>query len=335
MRFGTILLWSPGQRAEFEARVRLAEELRYDIVGVGDSPTVYRDWGVGLGLAAAATSNALVGTTVASPHGRHPVTTANALSTVQELSEGRTFYGVGTGGSAATATGSKATSVQGLRDYLLTLQTLLRGEEAEWQGAALPAMTGVTPVPVYVSGYGPTAMRLAGEMGDGVILAVGASPELIASYRAQVAAGAEAAGRSPDEVETWVMARVSVRDSRDEAIADVKANLASAAAFGLRSKAQMATVPDHLCEAVLELQQRYDPTQHVVWDGPNARLVDELGLGDYLASRFGVVGTAEECRQQVDAMRAAGVTGIIAPAVDRDPDGVLQRFADAVFSVAR
>lgn len=81
---------------------------------------------------------------------------------------------------------------------------------------------------------------------------------------------------------------------------------------------------------VLARVGRYDPTQHVVWDGPNAWLLDELDLTDYLATRFGVVGTPEECRSQVDAMASAGVDRIIAPAVDRDPDGLLARFASAV-----
>lgn len=334
MQFGTILLWTPGQRHEFEARARLAEDLGFDLVGVGDSPNAYRDWAIGLGLVSLATQRVRVGTTVASPHGRHPVTTANALSALHELSGGRTYYGVGTGGSAAAATGHSAATVSELREYLGALRALLRGEPAEWQGGTLPAMTGVARVPVFVSGYGPAALRLAGEVADGVILAVGASPELIGRYREQVAVGAEAAGRSMDEIEIWVMARVAVRDARADATADVKANLASAAAFGLNSKAQMATVPVDLRDAVRELRRRYDPTKHVMWDGPNAKLVDELGLDDYLAGRFGVIGTAAECRQQVDAMAAAGVRGIVVPAVDRDPDGLLHRFADAVIHPA-
>lgn len=330
MQFGTILLWTPGQRHEFMARARLAEDLGFDIVGVGDSPNAYRDWAIGLGLVSMAIERARVGTTVASPHGRHPVTTANALSSLHELSGGRTYYGVGTGGSAAAATGQNAATLSELRDYLAALRALLRGEPAKWRGTISPGMAGVAPVPMFVSAYGPAAMRLAGEVADGVILAVGAAPALIERCREHVAAGAEAAGRSMDEIEIWVMARVAVRDVRVDAIADVKANLASAAAFGLRSKAQLATVPEHLRDAVVELQHRYDPTKHVMWDGPNANLVDELDLGDYLVSRFGVVGTADECREQVAAMAAAGVRGVVVPAVDRDPDGLLHRFADAV-----
>jgi 5,10-methylenetetrahydromethanopterin reductase len=330
MQFGTVLLWSPGKRGDFVARAQAAEDLGFTFVGVGDSPTAYRDWGLGLGLLSAATRRVRIGATVSSPHGRHPVATASLLSATQELSEGRGFFGIGTGGSAATATGHGAARLSELRDYIITLRALLRGEPAEWQAVTLPGMSGAAPVPIYVSAYGPAAMRLAGEVGDGVIIAAGASPELIRGCRAQIAIGAAAAGRSIDDIETWVMARVAVRDSRTEALADVKANLASAGAFGLRSRTQLATVPNTLRNAVAELQRRYDPAHHVAWEGPNAELVDELGLTDYLASRFALVGTAAECRQQVAELQSEGVQGILVPAVDRDPEGILERFATAV-----
>lgn len=332
MRFGTILLWSPGEREGFEARVRLAEELGFDVVGVGDSPNAYRDWSVGAGLAALATERVLIGSTVTSPHGRHPVGTANALSTLQELSGGRMFCGVGTGGSAAAATGGRTAKQDELRAYVEAVRALLAGEPATWDGSAVPPMTGAAPVPLIISAYGPASMRLAGTLADGVILAVGASPELVVQFRREVAEGAEAAGRSPDDVEVWVMARIAVGDDRQAAIDDVKANLASAGAFGLRSEAQMSSVPDLHKDAVLELQRRYDPTKHVTVGGPNAQLVDELGLADYLAERFGIVGTPDECRTQVEALREAGVAGVLAPAVDRDPDGLLRRIAATVIT---
>lgn len=335
MLFGTILLWTPGQQQEFKARVRLAEGLGFDVVGVGDSPTLYRDWGAELAVAASVSERAWLGPTVASPHGRHPVAAANLLASVHEMTGGRVFFGAGTGGSGATATGGKAATIEELRAYILALKSLMRGEQASWADLSIPAVSGAAQVPIYVSGYGPAAMRLAGEIADGVILAVGASPELIASYRGHVTVGAESAGRTIDDIEFWTLSRVSVRDSRDEAIDDVKANLASGAAFGLKSTVQMATVPEEFRAAVAELQERYDSRHHVVWDGPNARLVDELGLRDYLAGRFGVVGTPQECLHQVEAMREAGISGILVPAVDRDSEGVLTRFADAVIGPMR
>ena len=123
---------------------------------------------------------------------------------------------------------------------------------------------------------------------------------------------------------------IDQRQDRAEALGDIKANLASAASFGLRSAAQMATVPEELRPRIEELRARYDETQHVVWDGDNARLVDELGLTEYLAERFAIVGTPTECREQVAALDREGVTCLVVPAVDRDPDGLLERLAHAI-----
>jgi len=249
------------------------------------------------------------------------------MSTVQEASDGRSFLGIGTGGSAATSVGGTASKQAELRSYIEATRSLLNGDPASYEGAECPALSGAHRAPILLSAYGPAAMRLAGEIGDGVILAVGAAPELVSSFVTNVREGAIAAGRSPDDVEIWVMSRVSVRENRDDAITDVKANLASAGAFGLRSPAQMATVPAENHDQIVELQQRYDPTKHVMWDGPNAKLVDELGVGDYLASRFGIIGTPQECRDQVEALERAGVNAVLAPAVDRDPEGLIERFA--------
>jgi alkanesulfonate monooxygenase SsuD/methylene tetrahydromethanopterin reductase-like flavin-dependent oxidoreductase (luciferase family) len=183
---------------------------------------------------------------------------------------------------------------------------------------------------LYLSAYGPAARRLAGQMFDGVILASGPHPSTLERFVAEVRHAASAAGRDPDQVDIWVMARASVRDNRDEALIDIKANLASAGSFGLRSPAQMQTVPEHLHGRLRDLQGRYDPTQHVVWDGTNAQLVDELGLTEYLAERFAVVGTPQDCRAQVATMADLGVSTLMVPATDRDPDGLAERLAASV-----
>ena len=51
MKFGTILLWGD-DRAAFESRLRLAQQLGYDWIGVGDSQCGYRELFVSLAVAA-------------------------------------------------------------------------------------------------------------------------------------------------------------------------------------------------------------------------------------------------------------------------------------------
>ena len=145
-----------------------------------------------------------------------------------------------------------------------------------------------------------------------------------------MADGASAAGRDPREVDFWVMTRASVGSTTEDAYAPIRANLASAGSHGLRSEAQLATVPEELVGAVRELQRRYDQSEHVKWDGANARLVDELGLTPYLAERFAIAGTPEHVRGRFDQLVELGVTRVLVPAVDREPEQFLAAFAAAL-----
>ena len=59
------------------------------------------------------------------------------------------------------------------------------------------------------------------------------------------------------------------------------------------------------------LRDGYKTSEHnVIEKGHNAALVDEYGLRDYLAERFAIVGTPEECRKRLEDMEKMGVTGL-------------------------
>jgi 5,10-methylenetetrahydromethanopterin reductase len=96
-----ILVWD--DLAAFQRRLRLADQLGYDLIGVGDSPKVYRELYVALAIAAHETSRARIGSVVTTPKLRHPLITAAAIGSINALSGGRAFLGVGRGGSAADA----------------------------------------------------------------------------------------------------------------------------------------------------------------------------------------------------------------------------------------
>lgn len=329
MRYGVILLWED-DLGTFRTRVQRAEEQGYDVLGVGDSPGVYRELAVSMTAAAVETHRMAVASTVTVPVGRHPAVVASSFSALAELSGNRVIYGVGAGGSATGAMGLGPTGLTAIKRHSTAVRRLLEGESTEWEGVTVPGLRHPRRVPMYLSAYGPATRRLAGASFDGVILASGPSAGVLEQFVGEVRDGAREADRDPDDVDIWVMSRASVRDDREEALIDLKANLASAGSFGLRSPAQMATVPPELKDRIRELQARYDTTHHVVWDGPNSRLIDELGLTEYLASRFAVVGTPEECRAQAATIEKLGVSTLLVPAVDRDPDGLMTRFAEAV-----
>ena len=310
-------------------RAALAEELGFDLVGLGDVPMHYRDVNVCLAVVAGATSRIRLGPMVTNPVSRHPGVVASAAASLDALSGGRSVLGLGAGGGPLLSMGLSVPKRPELRQATAAIRSLLAGEPSEWEGRPL-TFAPRRPVPVYLAAYGLITARIAGEVADGVLFAGGVSASVVTSARKAVADGASAAGRDPRDVDFWVMTRASVGSTAEDACAPIRANLASAGSHGLRSEAQLATVPPELVGAVRELQRRYDQSEHVKWDGANARLVDELGLTHYLAERFAIAGTPEHVRRRFDELVESGVSRVLVPAVDREPEQFLEAFAAAL-----
>jgi len=173
---------------------------------------VGRDALVTLGALAGETRGLRLGTGVIPMRSRTPRLTAMAAATVHERSGGRLVLGIGTGGSGRGA-------LEALRATVTEIRTLLAGDPDE-DGDQLSLDPG-SPVPVWVSALGPRAMRLAGEIADGVILNW-CTPDRIAFARARIAEGAEAARRDPAEVAISVYVRSWVGGDETEAISALK-----------------------------------------------------------------------------------------------------------------
>ena len=58
----------------------------------------------------------------------------------------------------------------------------------------------------------------------------------------------------------------------------------------------------------------------------NAALSDELGLTDFLADRFAVVGTTGDCLAKVRTIADAGVDALLITAIGPQPDVIIPRF---------
>jgi hypothetical protein len=127
VKFGVLIM--PESVAGAAELARLAEDSGFDRVRLGDSQSVYRELYVCLGLAAAATSRVRIGPGVTNPITRHPVVTASAIASVDELSHGRAFLGIGAGDSAVYNLGMKGASVATLADAVTAIRELLiRGQ---------------------------------------------------------------------------------------------------------------------------------------------------------------------------------------------------------------
>jgi alkanesulfonate monooxygenase SsuD/methylene tetrahydromethanopterin reductase-like flavin-dependent oxidoreductase (luciferase family) len=207
--------------------VRAGETLGYSALFLPE--ITGRDALVALGALAGETSELLLGTGIVPIRSRTTMLTAMAAATVHERSGGRLILGLGTGDLGRGA-------LDALREEVHAIRALLSGETVERRGARERLSLDLgSPVPIWISALGPRAMRLAGEVADGVLLNW-CPPDRVAFARDPVREGAEAADRDPSSVAFGVYVRTSVVEGdAANAITAVKAmagQYASYAAYG-------------------------------------------------------------------------------------------------------
>ncbi|MEM7340717.1 MAG: LLM class flavin-dependent oxidoreductase [Actinomycetota bacterium] len=186
-----------------------AEELGYSHAWIADSQMIWSDPYAVLALAADRTERIQLGTGVSVAATRPAPVTASSIATINQLAPGRTFLGVGTGNTAMRMMGHRPMRIAEFDEYLATLRPLLRGEEADvsWRGHTSPVrhlmpdagfVNFDDPIPLYVSGFGPRSLGLAGAHGDGAVLSIPPQPAFMERVWRSVDGGAADAGRTID-----------------------------------------------------------------------------------------------------------------------------------------
>jgi 5,10-methylenetetrahydromethanopterin reductase len=310
---------------------RRAENLGFDLLGLGDSQSLFRDVYVGLTIAALHTARIRLGPTVTNPRTRHAAVTANAIASLDEVSGGRAFLGLGSGDSAVYTLGLPPARLGDLEDALRTLGALTAGEAVTRDGRRLAVRGARHRVPLYLAAEGPRTLGLAGRLADGVIVGTGVTPEAVAPSLAALRAGAEEVGRDPAAIDVWWLVKACIADSREQAVGEIKMALAASANHAFRFTLEGKAVPPDLAEPIRRLQGEYNAHEHEVL-GPtgNAALTDRLGLTGYLAERFAIAGTPAECAAQVERAVAAGARQLLLTGIVRDPTRFVERWAGEV-----
>src|SRR5262245_11128437 len=205
-----------------------AESLGYDAVWVTDSQMLFSDCYAVLALAARQTSRLRLGPGVAICGTRIPPVHVAAMATVNRLAPGRVSLGVGTGNTATRAMGRLAMRIADYARYLGVLRGLLRGEVVHYafDGATRPIkmlirekkyMSLEPRIPLYVSGFGPRAMELAGEYGDGLVFAIPPRGVAPAEALQHARTGAARAGRTLDDFHTAALTNVVLLEPGEQA----------------------------------------------------------------------------------------------------------------------
>ena len=227
--------FGPAQLADFAV---LAEDVGFDSVFISDhfQPWMHEGghapaalpW---LGAVGARTSRVLLGTSVLTPTFRyHPAVIAQAFATLGVMFPERMILGVGTGEALNEVTlgldwPDPPERFQRMKEAITLIRELWADERVTYEGSFWHVKDATVydrpdrPVPIYIGASGPAATRLAGRMADGWITTSGKDPALYTDkLLPALEEGLEKAGRTADDVDTLIEVKVSLADTREQAL---------------------------------------------------------------------------------------------------------------------
>jgi 5,10-methylenetetrahydromethanopterin reductase len=291
IEYGVFLI--PSGVEETVAQVRLAEELGLGFAGIADSQLLWSEVWTTLAAAAAATERIRLGTWVTNPLTRHPTVTASCLCTLDELSGGRAFLGIGYGDSAVQTIGLHSARLRELAEAVDSIRRLADGERVETEHGTWALGRARPGVPIYWAADGPKQLRDAGRHADGVIANGWLVPEALEWWKQHALAGAAEAGR---DVTLIFNTGISVDEDRERALEAAKPYLARALCHDVS-----AFVPEWTRERVEAFRREYDYYHHIHDEHRLAELVPTD-----LVTRKAIAGTPAECAQLLRRVLDAG-----------------------------
>ena len=189
------------------------EDAGFAGVGVHDHQHSGRDVFLTLALAAERTSCLALYPATSNPVTRHSMVLASLAHSLEEIAPQRVRLTVAPGYLAVGNIGRPRATVAAMRESILTIRRLLRGERVEFNGVETRLRNiSDPPTPVFMTAAGPRMVELAGEVADGALLLVGLHPRAVDAARRRLEIGAARAGRSPHGFQTIFITPTTVSD---------------------------------------------------------------------------------------------------------------------------
>ena len=213
LTFGVTVLPDPPYTRLIELNV-LAEQHGFEYGWTYDSHILWQESYATLPLVADRTDKIKLGHFVTNPGIRDPTITASWYATMHDLSNGRMVMGIGRGDSSRRVVGLKPVKVAEFEAATAMIKDLMNGRPVVWNEKELK-LEWVRPelpdIEVWVAGYGPKALAVAGRVGDGVIIQL-ADPQIIQWIMDTARASAVEAGRDPSALKCIVGAPSMIGD---------------------------------------------------------------------------------------------------------------------------
>ena len=326
MDFGVVFQCDP-PASEVVSLAQRAERAGFSHVWTFDSHVLWQEPFVIYSQILATTERVMVGPMVTNPSTRDWTVTASLFATLNEMYGNRTVCGIGRGDSAVRVLGARPTTLTELRECVGVIRELANGRAVNYRDRDLQFLWAPqSRLEVWVAAYGPKALALTGEVGDGFILQL-ADPDITKWTIGAVRAAAEEAGRNPHDVAICVAAPAFVGDDLAYArgqcrwfggmvgnhVADIVAR------YGERSE-----VPEALT-AYIKGRQDYDYNEHGRVGNVHTQFVP-----DGIVDRFCILGPVEQHVRRLEELRALGVDQFAVYLQHDGKDETLQAYGEKV-----
>jgi probable F420-dependent oxidoreductase len=307
---------------------RQAEAAGFEYGWIFDSHILWLEPYPLLTLMAANTRKMRLGTCVTNPAVRDISVTSSLFATLDLISGNRMDLGIGRGDSSRRVLGKKPVTTAHLEQAVRTFRELTAGNETELDGRPTRLSWASGSPPVWIAGYGPKVLDLAGRIADGVILQF-ADPDLISWCLGFVRKGAHAGGRDLEQVKVMAAAPVWVSDDLSLARERVRwfPALVSNHVVDLVSRYRPEELPAALTSYIRNRGQ-YDYLHHCQVDSDNRNFVS-----DEVTDRFCLVGPAQAHVQKLRALARAGVTQFNVYLMSGEEEQTLETYRKQVLPV--
>ena len=302
--FGVTVLPDP-PFSRFLELVKLSEQHGFEYGWTYDSHILWQESYATLALAADRTERIKLGHFVTNPGIRDPTVTASWYATMQDISNGRMVMGIGRGDSSRRVVGLKPVRVAEFERRCAMLKDLMNGRKVDWNEKELE-LTWARDLPeieMWVAGYGPKALAVAGRVGDGVIIQL-ADPQIIQWIMDTARRAAEEAGRDPSALKCIVGAPSKVTDDIQQAREEVRwfpAMVSNHVMDLIERYGFDSEIPSALTEFV-KARKFYDYKDHSRVGAKHGEFVT-----DEIADRFTVIGDTEQCIAKLRELESVGV----------------------------
>ncbi|MER3437211.1 MAG: LLM class flavin-dependent oxidoreductase [Chloroflexota bacterium] len=326
----------PRPRCSEMALAVLADHIGLDSLWLNEDPDGWDAFAI-LGAIAAVTSRLRLGPGVTNPYQRHPNLLAASVATLDRLSHGRAFLGLGRGQPEWHTVGLGLPPYPPLSLLEETVQLLdqwwtppFRASASgpilvqNWERSVHPA----APPPRYLAAAGPKALRLAGRLFDGVLFNELASVPFMRQAIATARQAAIEAGRDPASLSFFANPAVVVTDDPEPILERKKALIATV--YVLPGMERLLDVPGFDVPGLIARLRALMRVDDVLARGggfPELRRAGDLAAARALVptdlvAQLAIVGTLDSVRSRLADLEVIGVTHVFLDrhGLPRDPE---------------